>query len=222
MDHSKTPQTVVIYQFMANGKVVLGILAASETKKEIFAYEQLRQPSTGLGRLRFVRRALGIILGVGRWPLRPDVPAPLMELRLQLLGSLRLLLGQVLRLSDIVLEVVELHVVVFKELDQLPVAGSYSTVRRSATGMVVGIVPVERFAFQWLLGIFEQWHEADAVNMFIVSCVAREAADFQECRIKITGNHGLVAYLANGCDTWPVDDQRNSYASLVRRPLARS
>ena len=80
---------------------------------------------------------------------------------MQFLGFLRLALGQILRLAEVVAEIVEFELPVLEELDQLPVADADRAGRRRAPGPrpapeVAGEVPVDRVAVELRLAVAGQ------------------------------------------------------------------
>ena len=67
-----------------------------------------------------------------------------MQLLAELAGPIGLGGGQVVGLAQIVGQVVELDVIVFEELDQLPIAVAHGSAGNAPLVSVVRIVPIER------------------------------------------------------------------------------
>ena len=80
-----------------------------------------------------------LIIRVGFRDQRLDLLRPGRKLSRQLRPLLRLLIRQVPRLPDILLQVVQLFMTIFKESDQLPVSVSNACARSASLIAVVGI-----------------------------------------------------------------------------------
>src|SRR4029078_13372272 len=88
---------------------------------------------------------------VRRGHFRADFFAPGDKFRVQLFDLIRILFCKIVRLADVVVEVVELLLTVFEEFDELPIAGADRTSGLSAPfagteAKITGEVPVDRIS----------------------------------------------------------------------------
>lgn len=108
-----------------------------------------------------------------------DLFAPLLELLPQLGGLLGHLRGQVLRLAEVGLEIIEFGAVFLEELDELPVARAERAAGRPGGAVVMRVMPEKRVA-RWRLLAPQNRDDADAIAMLLRS--RGESGEFEQCK----------------------------------------
>ena len=141
---------------------------------------------------------------------------------MKFLRLVRHLLREVLRLTDVVLEVVEFEAAVLKELHQLPVADLDETDRCGAPlvharAEVSGEVLVNRLALQVRAAVFEQRHEALAIERVVFRSL--RACDPKQRGIHIDVNRGNIAGASRLHLARPAHDERIARAAFVETAL---
>ena len=125
--------------------------------------------------------------------------------------------GMVVSLGQIFGKVVKFDRTGLVKLDEFPVAVADCRAGSPCGAMVMGVMPEERTCGLGRTAT-QQFCKADSVDM--LTRQRGEVRQFEECRIKITGNERGLANrsgLRYGCSP---DDQWNTYAAFIEPALA--